>query len=167
MTKAHSNAVYIVLALIGASISLYGNIQSSPQYYYVLGSIALLIPAIHYRIIYFIALELILASGHTAILLGIGRNAQLALPVLLCLQLFIFYMMIGKENIVLLLIGISGIALLSCGFSYNNQWIFFAGSSFIAIYAYYNAFKGKYAAYIWAILNTLFALSAFYKLFIL
>lgn len=164
--NSHNNA-YIALAIIGSVINLYGNIQSFPQFYYILGSLALLITAIHFKLIYFIALEIILSAGHTALLLGVGRYTQLALPILLCTQLFIFYLMIGKENTLLLLIGIVGIALLSCGFSYNNQWIFFIGGSFVAIYAYYNAYKGLYASYIWAIMNTLFAFSAFYKLFFL
>lgn len=168
MARGYSHhRTYIALAIIGSLINLYGNIQSFPQSYYILGSLTLLIAAIHFKLIYFIALEIILSAGHAALLLGIGRYTQLALPILLCTQLFIFYLMIGKENTFLLLIGIIGIALLSCGFSYNNQWIFFIGSSFVAIYAYYNAYKGQYASYIWAIMNTLFAFSAFYKLFLL
>lgn len=74
--------------------------------------------------------------------------------------------MIGKEQSLFLLIGIIGIALLSIGFTYNNQWIFFLGSLFISIYAYYNGYKRCAVAYIWAVLNTLFALIALYELFL-
>ncbi len=155
---------YWVVGIIGALILLYGSTQSFPQPFYIVGSFALLITAIHFQILYFIALEIILAAGHSAILLGVGRFIQIGLPILLTLQLFIFYLMVGKENSVFLIIGIIGIALLSLGFSYNNQWIFFSGSLFIAIYAYYNGYRAQYASYIWAILNTLFALIALYKL---
>ncbi|WP_407927637.1 hypothetical protein [Legionella fallonii] len=156
---------YIALGIIGALIILYGYGQDYPQTYYIFGSFALLITAIHYRLLYFIALEIILVAGHSAILLGVGRYTQMALPVFLCLQLLIFYLMIGKENSIFLLTGIIGIALHSIGFTYENQWIFFSGSSLIAIYAYHNAYEGSYPSYIWAILNTIFAVLALYKIF--
>ncbi|WP_298622762.1 hypothetical protein [uncultured Legionella sp.] len=158
--------VYIISGIIGSIILLYGNAQVHPQIYYIIGSLFLLITAVHFKLLYFIALELILVAGHSAILLGIASNAQFALPILLCFQLLIFYLMVGKENSILLLIGVIGIALLSLGFAYNDQWIFFFGSSFIAIYAYYMAYKGYYVAYMWAILNTIFSLIALYKLFL-
>jgi hypothetical protein len=164
VSKINHDYHYITSGIIGALIILYGHNQNYPQPYYIFGSLALLFTAIHFRLVYFVALELILAAGHSAILLGIGPNTQFALPIFLCLQLFIFYLMIGKENIFLLLIGIIGIALLSFGFAFNNQWIFFSGSSFVAIYAYYSAYRGQYASYIWAILNTIFSLIALYKL---
>lgn len=159
------NDRYIALGIIGALIILYGHAQNTPQIYYIIGSTALFFTALFYKLVYFIALELILVAGHTAVLIGIGPNTQLALPILLCLQLGIFYLMVGKENSIFLLIGVIGIALLSSGFAYNNQWIFFSGSLFIAIYAYYSAFQGQPPSYIWAILNTIFALIALDHIF--
>lgn len=156
----------MALAVLGALINLYGNYQNYPQVYYVFGSLAMLITAIHYKLIYFIALELILSAGHTAILLGVGPYTQFALPILLSLQLLVFYLMVGKENSIFLIIGIVGIAMLSLGFAYHDQWMFFWGSSFIAIYAYYSAFKGRPASYVWGILNTLFAIISLYKIII-
>lgn len=156
---------YFILGIIGALIILYGHGHDHPQTYYIFGSFALLVTAIHYKLIYFIALEIILAAGHSAILLGVGRYTQMALPVFLCFQLLIFYLMIGKENGIILLIGIIGIALLSLGFAYNDQRIFFSGSLFIAIYSYHSGAQGNYPSYIWAILNTIFALLALYKIF--
>ncbi len=165
MAEINYQNKYIALGTLGALIILFGYAQNYPQIYYIFGSFALLITALHYRLIYFIALELILAAGHSAILLKIGPYIQFALPVLLCFQLLIFYLMVGRDNSIPLLIGIIGIALLSLGFAYNNQWIFFLGSLFIAIYAYYSAFQGRYACYIWAVLNSIFALIALFKLF--
>ena len=103
MDNVYYDNKYIILAAIGALILLYGNAQTTPQIYYILGSFALLITAIHYRLVYFIALELILTAGHSAILLGVGPYTQLALPLLVSLQLFVFYLMVGRENIVFLL----------------------------------------------------------------
>ncbi|TAL63456.1 MAG: hypothetical protein EPN84_04920 [Legionella sp.] len=157
---------YWALGIIGALINLVGQSQGYPQPYYIIGSIALLITAIHYSLLYFIALELILGAGHTAVMLGVSTYIQFALPVLLCFQLFIFYLMLGKENSIFLLIGIIGIALLSLGFTYNNEWIFFLGGLSISIYAYYNALCGHYPSYIWAFLNTIFALIALCKIFL-
>jgi hypothetical protein len=155
---------YIALGMIGALMILYGHFQDLPQIFYIIGSLALLATAINYKLLYFIALEIILVAGHTAILLGVGRYTQIALPVLLCFQLLIFYIMVGKENSVFLLIGVIGIAFLSLGLSYNDQWIFFVGGFSIAIYAYYIGYKGCYPAIIWAVLNTIFSLLALYKL---
>jgi hypothetical protein len=165
VTKIHANNKYGILGIIGALIILYGLLfQNPPQTCYIIGSLALLITAIHYKLIYFIALELILAAGHSALLLGMGPYTQSALPILLCFQLLIFYLMVGKENSIFLLIGIIGIALLSLGLAYNDQWIFFSGSLFIAIYAYYNGYKGRRISYIWAVLNTVFSVIALYKI---
>ncbi|WP_058469458.1 hypothetical protein [Fluoribacter gormanii] len=163
---------YILLGCIGSLIILSGLLMffgTSPphlqsQLYYFVGGIALLITAIHFRLFFFIALQLILIAGHAAILLGSGPYTQFFLPILMCCQLLTFYLMFGKENSVFLILGVFGIALLSMGFAYNDKWIFFSGSSFIAIYAYYNAYNGLYPSYIWAVLNTAIALLAIYRI---
>lgn len=158
---------YYFLGIIGALIVLFGTTQESPQLYYIVGAFALLSTAVHYHLIFFIALELILIAGHGAIILGSGPYTQIALPILLSIQLFAFYLIWSKENLFFVLLGVSGIALLSVGFSYDQQWIFFWGSLFIAFYAYFLAYSGTKPAYIWAILNTLFVLQTLYRLFIL
>lgn len=164
MINYFNNNKYVILGIIGAMLILFGHSQNHPQAYYIIGSSALLITALHYQLHYFIALEIILIAGHTAILIGIGHYTQIALPILLCFQLFIFYWMINNQNGIFLVIGIIGIALLSLGFSYNNQWIFFSGSLAVSIYAYYNGYKGIYPSYIWAALNTLFSVFALYQI---
>lgn len=157
---------YTILGIIGACISLYGYLfqNHEPQVFYIIGSLALLITAIYYKLAYFIALELILIAGHLAILFGSGPHTQFTLPILLCLQLFIVYSMIGQSNLLFLVIGILGIALLSIGLAVNNQWLFFFGGIFIAMYAYYRGYKGQKASYLWAILNTVFASIAIFHI---
>lgn len=164
MTNYFYTNRYILLGIIGAFIILFGHWQVYPQAYYIIGSSALLVTAFHYQLLYFIALELILIAGHTAILLGLGYYILLTLPIFLCLQLLAFYLILGKQYNFFLLIGILGIALLSLGFNYQNQWVFFSGSLGIAIYAYYCGYQGLYPAYLWAILNTLFTVLAFYRI---
>ena len=164
MTNYLHDNKYAILGIVGAILILFGHSQPYPQAYYIVGSSGLLVTALHYQLHYFIALELILIAGHTAILIGMGHYTQIALPVLLCFQLFVFYLMVNKQNSIFLMVGIIGIALLSLGFSYNNQWIFFSGSLAVSIYAYYNGYKGVYPSYIWAALNTLFAVFALYKI---
>ncbi|MBA3535133.1 MAG: hypothetical protein H0T84_00760 [Tatlockia sp.] len=156
--------LFLLSGIVGSCILFLGLIKTSPQLYYVVGSTLLLFTALHFRLIYFIALELIIIAGHGASLLHIGTTLQIAMPILLTLQLFAFYCLSGQLSNVFLLIGIAGIAFHSVGFSYENQWIFFFGSISIAIYAFYVYFKGKKAALLWAILNSLFALTAVYKL---
>lgn len=158
--------LFLLIGIIGCLILLFGLMQTPAQKYYVIGSALLLLTSIHFKLIYFIALELILIAGHGAILLGIGTTLQLALPVLLCIQLLSFYFMSGQLNNFFLLIGIAGIAILSIGFAYQNQWVFFLGSFSVAIYAFYTAYKGKTVTLLWAILNTLFALIAILRLII-
>ena len=161
----HKN-LYLALGILGALILLFGNYQTHPQLYYIIGSFILMLIAIHFKLVYFIALEFILAAGHAAKLLGVGPYTELALPLLLCFQLYIFYLMVGRENKIIVLIGIIGIAFVSLGLAYENQWIFFSGSLFVSIYAYYIGYKGRYASYIWGVLNTIFALRALYKIFL-
>ncbi|RUR13199.1 hypothetical protein [Legionella sp. km772] len=166
--QSFASGTYLTLGILGACISLYGYLFQSqePQVYYVLGSLALLATAIYYKLAYFIALELILIAGHLAILFGSGSHTQFTLPLLLCLQLIIVYSMLGQNNLMFLIIGILGIALLSIGLAYHNHWLFFFGSLSIALYAYYRGYRGQKASYLWAILNTIFALLALYHIFI-
>ncbi|KTD68358.1 MULTISPECIES: hypothetical protein [Legionella] len=167
--------IFILIGCFGSLIIVCGLLKhfgTTPpklhsQLYYFIGGIALLITAIYFRMLYFIALQLILLAGHAAILLGSGPYTQLFLPLLLCCQLLTFYLMLGKENRAFLILGIFGIALLSMGFAYNDKWIFFSGSTFVAIYAYYSGYKGLPAAYIWGILNTAIALLALYRILLM
>ncbi|WP_392537281.1 hypothetical protein [Legionella sp. 227] len=167
--------IFIFLGVIGSLIIVYGLLKyfgTTPpklysQLHYFIGGVALLITAIYFRLLFFIALQLILIAGHAAILLGSGPYTQFFLPILLCCQLLTFYLMFGKESSVFLILGIFGIALLSMGFAYNDKWIFFSGSTFVAIYAYYSGYKGLYASYIWAILNTVIALLALYRIILM
>ncbi len=158
--------LFLLSGIIGSCILFLGLTKSPPQLYYVIGSTLLLFTALHFRLIYFIALELIIIAGHGASLLHIGATLQIAMPLLLTLQLFAFYLLSGQLSNVFLLIGIAGIAFHSIGFTYVNQWIFFFGSISIAIYAFYVYFKGKKVALLWGILNSLFALTTVYKIFI-
>nr|WP_276559021.1 hypothetical protein [Fluoribacter dumoffii] len=159
------------MGCIGSLIIIYGLLQyfgTNPphlhQLHYFIGAVALLVTAIYFKMFFFIALQLILIAGHAAILLGSGPYTQLFLPILMTCQLLTFYLMFGKENSVFLIMGIFGIALLSMGFAYNDKWIFFSGSTFIATYAFYSGSKGLYAAYIWAFLNTTIALLSLFRI---
>lgn len=155
---------FLLTGIFGACIIFFGQTKTSPQLYYVIGSMLLLFTALHFRLIYFIALELIIMSGHCAALLHIGTILQIAMPSLLTLQLLAFYCLSGQLNNIYLLIGIAGIAFHSIGFAYENQLIFFLGSISIATYSFYLYRKGKKVALLWAILNSLFTLTAIYKL---
>lgn len=150
---------FLLIGIIGAFITLFGLSQSPAQIYYVIGSSLLLITSIYFRLFFFIFLEIILITGHGVILLGISSVLQLAFPILLCFQLLVFYYLSGQLNNIYLLIGITGIALLSVGFAHENQWIFFFGSTAIAAYAFYNS-RNYPASLLWAVLNTLFAIIA-------
>lgn len=160
---ATKDYLFLLIGILGGMMSLYGLSQSPAQLYYVAGSSCLLVTAIYFRLLFFIALEIILISGHGAILLGIGSVLQFAIPVLLCLQLLVFYYLSNQINNLSILIGIAGIAVLSIGLAYENQWVFFSGSSAIAFYAFSSRSKNN-IAWLWGILNILFALIAIIKI---
>lgn len=164
VTAKIQDSLFLLSGIVGACTLLFGLTQIPAQVYYVIGSILLLLTSLHFRLLYFMALELILIAGHGAILLQINDSLRVALPVLLSMQLLIFYFLSGQLNNLFLLIGISGIAFLSIGFAHENQWIFFLGGFSIAFYAFYCAYQGKLITLLWAILNTLFAAIAIYKL---
>ncbi|KTD21147.1 hypothetical protein [Legionella londiniensis] len=146
---------FLTIGIIGAIFILFGFTKPLPQIYYVIGSTLLLVTAIYFKFTYFVALELILLAGHGSILLDIGPMLQILLPLMLCLQLLVYYLLSGELRL-FRFIGISGIALHSIGFSYENLWIFFFGSLGISIFALYQVFRGKYIALLWAILNLVF-----------
>jgi len=150
--------------MIGAIITFSGLFVIFPQPYYVFGSLLLLSTAIHYRIYFFVALEIILISGHSAILLGIGPMLQIALPTLLTFQLLFYYFFSGQSGDFATIIGIIGIGLISVGFSIKYQWIFLIGSLSIVVFAYYNLKRTQYISLLWLILNLLFALTALVRL---
>ncbi|WP_242602137.1 hypothetical protein [Legionella nagasakiensis] len=143
--------------IIGALIVLLGFIQTKSQIYYVSGASLLLLTAIYYKLTYFIALEIILLSGYGAELLGIGPILQIVLPSLLTLQMLVYYLLSGQLKNVFRLFGVIGIALLSIGFSFKNNWIFLFGSLAVGLYALDNVYRGKYVALLWAVLNLFFA----------
>ncbi|CEK10595.1 hypothetical protein [Legionella hackeliae] len=120
MKTTRQDQLFLLVGIIGSFILLFGLAGAPAEKYYVIGSALLLLTSIHFKLIYFIALEMILLAGHGAILLGIGTTLQLALPILLCIQLLSFYFMSGQLNNIFLIVGITGIAVLSVGFSYEN-----------------------------------------------
>lgn len=143
------------VGIIGALIILYGLTLSQAHFFFVIGSSFLLVPAIYFKLTYFVALEIILMAGHGAVLLGMGPLTQLILPILLCLQLFIYYLLSGQLKNVFRWIGLCGIVLLSMAFSFEQAWFFIAGSSAVAIFSFYQIYRGRLIALLWAILNVL------------
>lgn len=164
MSLNAKETLYLFAGILGSIIILFGLTQTVAQPYFIVGALLLLSTAIYFRLTYFVALELILIAGHGAILLGIGPISQLILPILLCVQLLVYYILSGQLHHVFRLIGIAGIALLSIGFSYENQWIFFFGSFSVATFAIYQFYKGRKIALLWVILNLLFSAIAIYRI---
>ena len=117
--KYHLDLISIILGVIGAIITFSGLFVDYPQPYFITGSFLLFLTAIYHRLYFFVALEIILISGHAAIVLGIGTILQVALPILLSFQLMFYYLFSGQTSDFSIIIGIIGIALISIGFSNN------------------------------------------------
>lgn len=158
------NAFFILLGTLGALTTFSGIFLAFPQPYYIIGSFFLFIAAFRFKLYFFMALEIILFSGHLAILLGIGTILQIALPTLLCGQLMFFYMLSEKKINLSIIIGIIGIGVISIGLSIDSQWIFLIGSTGIASYAFVQLKKTNYVTSIWLILNILFAFTALVRI---
>lgn len=156
--------LYVIAGILGALIVFFGAIQAPSELYYFIGAGLMLITALYFQLTYFIALEIILLAGHGAILLGIGPILQIYLPILLCAQLLTYYVLSAQLQNVYHFIGIVGIALLSIGFAYVNQLLFFFGSFAIAIFALYLICQGRRIAWLWFILNVAFIFISVYKL---
>lgn len=156
--------LFIFLGIFGALIILYGLIQAN-ELYYVIGAVFLLITAIYFNLTYFVALELILLAGHGASLFDMGLVLQVVLPIFLSIQLFFYFLFTGElfQNI-FRLIGLLGVCILSVGFAYSNEWMYFFGSLGVTIYAFYKVYNKVYIALIWAILNLIFAVSSLFVL---
>lgn len=154
--------IMLGIGIIGACVILLGLINNSDELLYVIGALLLLLTAIYFQLVYFIALELILLAGHGALLLNLGLSIQIALPIFLSIQLFVYYLLTGQslQNI-FRLIGICGVAILSIGFAYTNEWLYFFGALGVTIYAYYKFYIGVPVALLWAILNLIFAIFSF------
>lgn len=152
--------LFICLGTVGALIILAGLITAA-EAFYVIGAFFLLATAIYFQLTYFIALEIILLSGHGASFFELGLVLQTVLPILLSIQLFFYYLVTGKafQNI-FRLIGIAGVCILSVGFAYSNEWMYLFGSLGVTIYAFYKVYKGVPIALIWGVLNLVFAISA-------
>lgn len=164
MTDVNKNKFFLLLGMVGAVIVIFGLTQPNAQLYYIFGAFLLLITAVYYKFLYFMALELVLISGHTASLLGISRILQMVLPIILCLQLLFFYAMTGHLNNIFVLIGILGVGLISIGFGFAYTWVFFIGSMSVAIYAFYLSYRKKKFALLWGSLNAIFAAVALMEL---
>jgi hypothetical protein len=156
--------LYIIAGILGAFIVFFGAVQAPSEPYYSIGAGLMLLTALYFQLTYFIALEIILLAGHGTIFLGLGPMLQIYLPILLCAQLLTYYVLSSQLQNIYYFIGIVGIALLSIGFAYVNQLLFFFGSFAIAIFAMYLICQGKRIAWLWFILNLAFIFISGYKL---
>ena len=154
---------FVFLGVIGAIVCFCGVIHPTSNGVSAIGAILLLAASIFYKLNYFIALEVIVLASHGAVFFGLGPVVQLILPILLCIQLLVYYLLSGQLSAIKV-IGITGIALLPLGVSYNNQVLVFFGCAFIATYSFYVVGKGARIVLIWAFLNTAFALGTAIRL---
>jgi hypothetical protein len=156
--------MFILIGVIGASILIYGVHTSLVRSYYVTGSFLLLMTALHFKLIFFIALELIMFSGHGASLLGIGHHLQVAIPILLCVQLIIYYFLSQQLTNYTLIIGIIGIGILSIGFSFQRECLTFLGSACITLYAIDLSINESKINLLWAVLNLILAILSLHQI---
>lgn len=163
MTINVKQQIFCLLGIIGAVVCFSGILYPPGNGLSAIGSIFLLSTAVFYRLIYYIALEVIVLDSHGAIFFGLGPAVELILPILLCLQLLVYYLLSGQLSVIKM-IGITGIATLSLGVSYNNPILIFIGCAAIATYSYYIVGKGTRIGLIWAILNAVIALSTAIRL---
>ena len=167
MSDNLTRGLYLTVGIIGVFITLYGITQPSSNLYYLTGTIFMLATAIYFQFTYYVALDIILIAGQGAILLGIGPFSQVILPILLCLQLLIYYLLIGQFKNIFRLIGIAGIALLSIAFANQNQLDLLLGSMGVVVFSFYQVYRGRPIAILWGILYFIFAIISAYEIFLI
>ena len=130
---------------------------------YLIGTILMLITAVSKKSTYFILLETVLLAGFGSILFGFGRVLQIAIPLLLSSQVLIYYLLSNRFKDLNLMIGVFGIAILSCSFAVDGNLIYLLGSILISYYSYYLYKEGRELAWIWLILNIIFIFISGYE----
>jgi hypothetical protein len=158
--------IVILLGVVGVLFNIYGQTLAYPQPYYVAGSFLLLVVAVYFHLLFFTGLEAILLSGHFALMLDLNYRIQFALPILLCLQLVVYYLYVGRLKSMSVWFGLTGIAFLSIGFSYHRQWVFLVGSIFITLYSFRKVRETAGLSIIWGILNAFFTIFVAIKLYL-
>ena len=166
LIKLAKQVFFYLIGILGAVIVVIGYSKLSPSAYYVIGSVLLLTTAIYFKIVYFIALELILLAGHGAVLLGMGLASQVSVPIMLTIQMMFYYLLNGQLNNPFRIIGVIGIAIISIGFLDVSPLILLTGNICVASYSYYHITVGHRAAVIWFSLNLFFVFATAYTYFV-
>lgn len=158
--------LFLGIGIVGALLLIYCSLTPMSDLGYLIACFLLLLCALYFKLTYYIALEMILISGHGAVLLGLGPLSQLIIPILLCLQLLMYYLLSGRLWNIFRLTGIAGIVLLTIGFAYEYyvQWFLLFGSLAVTVFSFYQVYRKRFAAWIWAVLNILLACISLFKL---
>jgi len=161
--------VNIAIGVLGMTVIIYGNFVSSvtPQKIcYLLGGLFMLTTALLERQQFFSVLQVIIVAGTAMALTWFHPAIKASVPILLGVVGSAYFLRRGELKDPLAIVGCSGILFIAVGYAISLPVIYFLGGSALAIYAFSLFFRGERIALLWAVLNTLFALTALRLIFL-
>jgi len=157
----------IQIGTIGLLCAIIGNLYPATmlqKHLYLAGGVLLLISALLEKEEYFITLEVVvIISAFLAYLSGYNE-LKMAVPLFLSLMSIAYLYYRKLLGSALSFLGVAGLVFLGLGYATLNPVIYFAGGLVLTLYSTLSYFKGVGIALLWAILNAVFAMTAFYTL---
>jgi hypothetical protein len=158
----------LALGIVGLGLAIIGNLYPDTQtqkVLYLLGGILLTITAVIEGQAYFIALEaIVIVSASLAFIPGyFFLKAMLPLALTALFLLYLNRNPHSTEKVDHL--GTCGLVLLALGYAITHPLLYLAGGIVLTVYSYRAYRAGVSIALLWAVLNAVFSLTAFYAVY--
>lgn len=153
----------LLLGILGMAIACYGNLlpfSVAQKICYFVGALLLLLSSILEKQLFFIVLQIIIASGAGIALLTIPPSYKAAFPIVLSILAIVYFVKQRQLQDKVMSLGVLGIAVLAAGYAITKPSVYFLGASLLMVYSFLSYHKGVKIALLWAVLNAVFAITA-------
>jgi len=160
----------ILIGVIGMLVACYGNLlnfSDTQKWCYLVGAILLLISSLLERQVFFIALQIIIASGAAIAFAPISLFLKAAVPIILSVTAISYFIISGQFKDRLIALGCLGIAMLATGYAISNPIAYLLGALILMVYSFLSFRRGVTVAIIWTILNAVFAATALHAVYLM
>jgi len=127
---------------------------------FLLGGLLMLVSSIIERHKFLTVLQIVTVSGASMAFTPFTVGQKMIVPIGLTVLSLIAFAVKGELKDRLTLLGSVGLGCLAVGYATSNPILYFLGGVFLAIYAFASYFKGVKIALLWAILNSVFSVTA-------
>ena len=163
-----SHRFNIALAVLGMILAVSGNLMPTPMLQkslYLAASVCLTTSAVLERLNFFIAFQCVILTGTLIAFFPLAAHVKLITP--LIVAVVALTIVFTKQNNIdyHTVLGILGIITLAVGYSVTHPAAYFAGSVLLAIYSAIAFKRGVAIAWVWTLLNSIFAVTAFLHFF--